>query len=157
TPRPGRKAPFPPLLPGSYIDDPGRMNNQLPAGPAVSSSFRMLNHVYNRRILELAGNIPRLGRLPLPGASATAHSELCGSAVHVDDRMEGDKVTDSADEGKVCALGEASSAIMARKVVGASAGELGRLREHVRKMVKENGSPPAEERWADIAVLEPVR
>ena len=41
----------------------------------------MLNEVYNRRILELAGGIPRLGRLPDPDASATAHSKLCGSTV----------------------------------------------------------------------------
>ena len=31
------------------------------------------------------------------------------------------------------------------------------LRETVRKMLKENGAPPAEGKWADIAVLEPVR
>ena len=30
----------------------------------------MLNEVYNRRIIELAGNIPRLGRLERPDASA---------------------------------------------------------------------------------------
>ena len=44
----------------------------------------MLNEVYNRRILELAGGIPRLGRLDQPDASATAHSKLCGSTVTVD-------------------------------------------------------------------------
>jgi NifU-like protein involved in Fe-S cluster formation len=117
----------------------------------------MLNDVYNRRILELAGNIPRLGRLPAPDASATAHSKLCGSTVTIDLKMEGDKVTDFAHEVKACALGQASSSIMARNVVGATAEELRRLREDVRKMLKENGSPPADGRWADIAVLEPVR
>jgi NifU-like protein involved in Fe-S cluster formation len=117
----------------------------------------MLNDVYNRRILELAGNIPRLGRLPTPDASATAHSKLCGSTVTVDLKMEGDKVTDFAHEVKACALGQASSSIMARNVVGATAGELRALRENVRKMLKENAGPPAEGRWADIAVLEPVR
>ena len=50
----------------------------------------MLNEVYNRRILELAGNIPRLGRLDAPDASATAHSKLCGSTVTVDLKMDGD-------------------------------------------------------------------
>ena len=50
----------------------------------------MLNEVYNRRILELAGNIPRLGRLETPDASATAHSKLCGSTVTVDLKMDGD-------------------------------------------------------------------
>jgi NifU-like protein involved in Fe-S cluster formation len=117
----------------------------------------MLNDVYNRRILELAGNIPRLGRLPAPDATATAHSKLCGSTVTVDLKMEGDKVTDFAHEVKACALGQASSSIMARNVVGASAGELRALREDVRKMLKENGSPPHDGRWAEIAVLEPVR
>lgn len=117
----------------------------------------MLNDVYNRRILELAGNIPRVGRLPFPDASATAHSKLCGSTVTVDLKMEGDTVTDFAHEVKACALGQASSSIMARNVVGATAGELRRLREDVRRMLKENGAPPANARWADIAVLEPVR
>jgi NifU-like protein involved in Fe-S cluster formation len=116
----------------------------------------MLNEVYNKRILELAGNIPRLGRLPAPDASATAHSKLCGSTVTIDLRMDGDTVTDFAHEVKACALGQASSSIMARNVVGAKAPELRALRETVRKMLKENGSPPGG-KWADIAVLEPVR
>ena len=63
----------------------------------------MLNEVYNRRILELAGGIPRLGRLDKPDASATAHSKLCGSTVTVDLKMDGDTVTDFAHEVKACA------------------------------------------------------
>jgi NifU-like protein involved in Fe-S cluster formation len=117
----------------------------------------MLNDVYNRRILELAGGIPRLGRLPHPDASATAHSKLCGSTVTVDLKMDGDTVTDFAHEVKACALGQASSSIMAQHVVGSKADELRRLRETVRRMLKENGNPPSDGKWADIAVLEPVR
>jgi NifU-like protein involved in Fe-S cluster formation len=116
----------------------------------------MLSEVYNKRILELAGNIPRLGRLAAPDASATAHSRLCGSTVTVDLRMDGDTVTDFAHEVKACALGQASSSIMARHIVGAKAPELRKLRETVRQMLKENGSPP-DGNWGDIAVLEPVR
>src|SRR5579862_6402033 len=117
----------------------------------------MLNEVYNKRIIELAGSIPRIGRLADPGASATAHSRLCGSTVTIDLKMEGDTVTDFAHEVKACALGQASSSIMARNVVGAKAGELRQLREDVRRMLKENGSPPPDGRWTDISVLEPVR
>jgi NifU-like protein involved in Fe-S cluster formation len=117
----------------------------------------MLNEVYNRRIIELAGNIPRLGRLDTPDASATAHSKLCGSTVTVDLKMAGDEITDFAHEVKACALGQASSSIMARNIVGAKADELRSLRDAVRKMLKENGNPPGDGRWADIAVLEPVR
>jgi NifU-like protein involved in Fe-S cluster formation len=117
----------------------------------------MLNEVYNRRILELAGNIPRLGRLAEPDASATAHSKLCGSTVTVDLKMDGNTVTDFAHDVKACALGQASSSIMASHVIGSKADELRKLRETVRKMLKENGPPPADAKWADIAVLEPVR
>ncbi len=117
----------------------------------------MLNDVYNKRIIELAGTIPRIGRLQNPGATATAHSRLCGSTVTVDLTMEGDTVTDFAHEVKACALGQASSSIMARHVIGAKADELRSLRETVRKMLKENGEPPHDGKWTDIAVLEPVR
>jgi NifU-like protein involved in Fe-S cluster formation len=116
----------------------------------------MLNDVYNTRILELAGSIPRIGRMAHADASATAHSKLCGSTVTVDLKMEGDTVTDFAHDVKACALGQASSSIMARNVVGSKADELRDLRETVRRMLKENGAPPAG-KWADIAVLEPVR
>ncbi|HZT28073.1 MAG TPA: iron-sulfur cluster assembly scaffold protein [Pseudolabrys sp.] len=116
----------------------------------------MLNDVYNAKILELAGNIPRLGRLETPDASATAHSKLCGSTVTVDLKLSGDAVSDFAHDVKACALGQASSSIMARHVVGSRPDELRALRETVRKMLKENGPPP-DGKWADIAVLEPVR
>src|SRR5213593_4681474 len=116
----------------------------------------MINDVYNKRIIELAGNIPRLGRLADAQASATAHSKLCGSTVTVDLKMEGDEVTDFAHEVKACALGQASSSIMARNVIGAKADELRNVREIVRRMLKENGEPPSG-KWAEIAVLEPVR
>jgi NifU-like protein involved in Fe-S cluster formation len=116
----------------------------------------MINDVYNKRIIELAGNIPRLGRLSDAQASATAHSKLCGSTVTVDLKMAGDEVIDFAHEVKACALGQASSSIMASNVIGAKAEELRNLRETVRRMLKENGAPP-QGKWADIAVLEPVR
>jgi NifU-like protein involved in Fe-S cluster formation len=117
----------------------------------------MLNDVYNQRILELAGSIPRLGRLPAPDASATALSKLCGSTVTVDLKMDGDTVTDFAHEVKACALGQASSSIMARSVIGSNAAELKELRDAVRRMLKDGGTPPAFGKWKDIAVLEPVR
>ena len=94
---------------------------------------------------------------PAPDASATAHSKLCGSTVKVDLKMDGPVVTDFAHDVKACALGQASSSIMASHVVGSTAEELRELRETVRKMLKENGRPPQGGKWADIALLEPVR
>ncbi|TCT07819.1 iron-sulfur cluster assembly scaffold protein [Aquabacter spiritensis] len=116
----------------------------------------MINDVYNSRILALAADIPRLGRLPAPGASATAHSRLCGSTVTVDLSLDGETVTDFAHEVRACALGQASSSIMARHVVGSSVAELRAVRDAMRRMLKENGPPP-EGRWQELEVLEPVR
>jgi NifU-like protein involved in Fe-S cluster formation len=116
----------------------------------------MLDDVYNERILEFAGNIPRLGRLDRPDATAKAHSRLCGSTVTVDLRMADGRVADFAHEVRACALGQASSAIMARTVVGSTPEELRAVREAMRRMLKENGPPP-DGRWADLRFLEPVR
>ena len=116
----------------------------------------MINDVYNAKILGFAGNIGRLGRLEQPDASATAHSKLCGSTVTVDIRMDGDTVADFAHDVKACALGQASSSIMALHVVGATASELRAVRETMLRMLKENGPAP-EGRFEDLRYLEPVR
>lgn len=116
----------------------------------------MLSDVYNKRILELAANIPRIGRLDSPDATAVAHSKLCGSKVTVDLKMDSDVVTDFAHDVKACALGQASASIMARNVVGSSAQELRGVRDMARRLLKEAGDPP-EGKWADLAVLLPVR
>jgi NifU-like protein involved in Fe-S cluster formation len=116
----------------------------------------MLNDIYNQKILSFAANIPRLGRLARPQASATAHSKLCGSTVTVDIAMDGDKVSDFAHDVKACALGQASSSIMAHNVLGATAAELRAVREEMRAMLKANGCPPAG-KWKDLEILEPVR
>lgn len=116
----------------------------------------MINDVYNTRILEFAGNIQRLGRLENPHASATAHSKLCGSTVTVDLKVEDGVVSDFAHDVKACALGQASSSIMARHVVGATVEELRDLRTIMLRMLKENGAPP-QGRFEDLKFLEPVR
>jgi NifU-like protein involved in Fe-S cluster formation len=116
----------------------------------------VISEIYNRRILELAGNIPRLGRLANPDASAKAHSRLCGSTVVIDLCVKDGRVTDFAHDVKACALGQASSSLMARHVIGATSGELNALRDRMTRMLKANGPPP-EGKWAEFAVLEPVR
>ena len=116
----------------------------------------MIDQIYNRRILELAADIPRLGRLDQPDATATAHSKLCGSTITVDLTLQDGRVADYAQEVRACALGQASASIMARNIVGSTPQELREAREALRRMLKENGPPPGG-KWADLAVLEPVR
>lgn len=116
----------------------------------------MIDEIYNARILEFAANIGRIGRLAAPDASARAHSRLCGSTVTVDLCLQGDVVSDFAHDVRACALGQATSSIMARLAVGSSAPELRAVRQTMIRMLKENGPPP-EGRFADLRYLEPVR
>lgn len=116
----------------------------------------VIDDIYNARILDYAGNIARIGRLAEPDASATAHSKLCGSTVTVDLVVRDGVVADFAHDVKACALGQASSAIMAKAIVGSTPAELRAVREDMRRMLKENGAPPTG-RFEDLKYLEPVR
>ena len=116
----------------------------------------MLDEVYSKKVLALAGNIPRLGRLDDPDATATAYSRLCGSTVTVDIAMQDDRIVDFAHDVKACALGQASSSLMASHIVGITKAELRDLRAKMYAMLKENGPPP-DGKWAEFACLEPIR
>ena len=120
----------------------------------------MLNEIYNTRILKLAADIPLTDRLDAPDATVTAVSKLCGSKVTVDVKMDGDKVVAYGADIKACALGQASSSIMAHHVIGASAEELHEVGKAMHAMLKEGAEPPRgfmDGKWLDLEVLEPVR
>jgi NifU-like protein involved in Fe-S cluster formation len=116
----------------------------------------MINDIYNKKILGFAADIQKLQRLSNPDATAVAHSKLCGSKVTVDVKLNEGVVTDFGQEVKACALGQASSSIMARHVVGSSTAELRNLREQMYKMLKSQGDPPSG-KWADLEALLPIR
>jgi len=83
-----------------------------------------LSDLYSQRIIELAAAIPPARHLDAPDATASAHSKLCGSTIAVELAMNDDRVEDYAQTVKACLLGQASAAIMARNIVGASEAEL---------------------------------
>jgi NifU-like protein involved in Fe-S cluster formation len=112
--------------------------------------------IYSQRILELAANKPRTEMLSRADATASAHSKLCGSRVTIDVSMQEGVVTDYGQSVKACLLGQTSAAVMGREIVGTTAAELRAVGAQMRKMLKEGGPPPSG-RWADLAVLEPVR
>lgn len=116
----------------------------------------MINDVYNKRILGFAADIPRLQRLQGADATSTQVSRLCGSKVTVDISMKDGVITDFGHDVKACALGQASSSIMARHVVGSTGAEMKALREQMHKMLKEEGPPPTG-KWQDLEALLPVR
>ncbi|HZT49766.1 MAG TPA: iron-sulfur cluster assembly scaffold protein [Hyphomicrobiaceae bacterium] len=115
-----------------------------------------LSEIYNQRILELSANIAAAERLADADATATAHSKLCGSTVTVDLKVENDHVTAYGQTVKACLLGQAAASVMGRNIVGTSAEELREVGATMRRMLKAGGPPPGG-RWADLAVLEPVK
>ncbi|PCH47254.1 MAG: iron-sulfur cluster assembly scaffold protein [Hyphomicrobiales bacterium] len=115
-----------------------------------------INAVYNSKILDFAGNIPRIGRLDVPKGTAKAHSKLCGSTVIVDVDVKENVISDYAHDVKACALGQAAASILASNVIGASLSELQTGRAELKAMLKEHGPAPTG-RFAELAFLEPVR
>ena len=115
-----------------------------------------LDEIYNTRILELAGAISHTDRLSDPEGSATGHSKLCGSTVTVDLNLKDGRVSEFGQSVKACLLGQASASVMGREIVGTTPDELHRVAREMRAMLKEGGPAPTG-RWADLAVLEPVR
>jgi NifU-like protein involved in Fe-S cluster formation len=116
----------------------------------------MIDDLYSSRILALAANMPRAGRLAAPQASAEKVAKLCGSRIIVDLVVTEGRVSDFAQEVQACALGQASAAILGANIIGATVDEIRQARDGLRAMLKEAGSAP-EGRFADLGVLAPVR
>lgn len=115
-----------------------------------------LDDIYNLKILELAADIPHSTRLAKPDATASALSKLCGSTITIDLKMADGAISDFGQTVKACLLGQASASIVGREIVGTTPEEFHEVARTTRAMLKEHGSPPAG-RWADLALLEPVR
>tara|TARA_B110000008_G_C16874433_1_gene526198 strand:- start:316 stop:756 length:441 start_codon:yes stop_codon:yes gene_type:complete len=116
----------------------------------------MINDLYNEKILKLASNISRNGRLNEFDFTSVAVSKLCGSKVTVDIKITSNLISDFSHIVKACALGQASSSVMASNVIGSDMEELKNLQIEMRNMLKDNGPTP-KGKWSDLEVLEPVR
>jgi NifU-like protein involved in Fe-S cluster formation len=116
----------------------------------------MIDDLYSAKLLSLAANMPRAGRLAAPDASVEKIAKLCGSRVLVDVTVDGDRVTDFAQEVKACALGQAAASVLGSHVVGASLPELEVAVKQFRAMLKD-GAPAPDGRFSDLAMLAPVR
>ncbi|PTE19900.1 iron-sulfur cluster assembly scaffold protein [Cereibacter changlensis JA139] len=115
-----------------------------------------LIQLYSGRILELAADIPHLGRLPDPQGSAKRRSPLCGSTVTVDVALKDGRVETFAQDVKACALGQAAASVMGRALAGRSLAEVEAARDALRAMLKEGGPVPAAP-FEGFEVLLPAR
>jgi NifU-like protein involved in Fe-S cluster formation len=120
-----------------------------------------MDGLYHARVLELAADIPHLGALrPLAagetGGEALKVSKVCGSTVKVALALKDDRIIAIAVDPHACALGQASTAILALNAIGASAEEVIAARDALRAMLKAGGAAPSGRFW-ELRHLEGVR
>ncbi|MBY0565529.1 MAG: iron-sulfur cluster assembly scaffold protein [Hyphomonadaceae bacterium] len=115
-----------------------------------------MDDLYHPRVLELAAEIPHVGRLASPDGAATKVSRVCGSVVTVEVKLKDGVVSEIAVHPKACALGQAATAVLAMHAIGARPDEVRAARDSLRAMLKE-GAPPPQGRFWELRHLEGVR
>ncbi|MDF1727697.1 MAG: iron-sulfur cluster assembly scaffold protein [Sulfitobacter sp.] len=98
--------------------------------------------LYSARILELAADIPHLGRLESPDASVKRRSPLCGSTVTVDVQVTDGRLAQLGQEVKACALGQAAASVVGAAAPGATLQQVQTARDELRAMLKNQGPVP---------------
>ena len=114
-----------------------------------------MDDLYSDILLEAAGSLPPASSLDEPAGTGRRVSKVCGSEVEVDLALEADIVTEFALRVKACALGQASSSLLAKRLKGSSASELRDLRPVMEAMLREGGPPPVG-RFAALEALKPI-
>lgn len=117
---------------------------------------RDLVSLYSGRLLELAADIPRIGRLDAPDASVRKRSAQCGSSVTVDLVIGDGVVVDFAQDVKACALGQAAASVLGRVVIGRSLHELVTARDQLAAMLSGTDAAP-DAPFQDFQALLPAR
>jgi NifU-like protein involved in Fe-S cluster formation len=117
----------------------------------------MFGDLYHNRVLELAADIPHVGRLENPQGTSLKVSRVCGSTVEVDVKLDAEgRIAEIAVEPKACALGQAATSILTRHAIGSSLAEIEAARDALRAMLKDGAEPPDGEFW-ELRHLQPVR
>jgi NifU-like protein involved in Fe-S cluster formation len=110
--------------------------------------------LYNAEILRLAASIPHHERLAGADATSEKRSAICGSRVTVDVALD-----DAGRIGAVgmlvraCALGQASSSLLAANVLGRTPEELAAARDGLAAWLAGGGEAPD---WPGVAIFTPA-
>jgi len=115
-----------------------------------------MEDLYHPRIMELAADIPHVGRLDAPDGASTKVSRVCGSVVTVELNLTDGVVSAIAVHPKACALGQAATGVLAMHALGATPAEIRAARDDLRAMLKEGAKPPGGRFW-ELRHLEGVR
>ena len=120
----------------------------------MSDNSEMID-LYSKRILEFAGNIPFTTPLEIYSVTASRRSPMCGSNLQVWINVNEGKITDFSHDVKTCALGQASSSIIAEKIIGLDIDQVKLGRDQLYNMLTKNGPIP-QKPFENLEVLIPA-
>lgn len=110
--------------------------------------------LYNNEILRLAATAPASERLENPMASVEKRSPICGSRVTVDVRVDAEgRVSEIGMLVRACALGQASSSLMAAHAIGRDAAALAAARDALAAWLAGEGALPD---WPGLDIFTPA-
>ena len=110
--------------------------------------------LYNAEILRLAATIPHHERLPAPMATAERRSPICGSRVTIDVAVDAEgRVSEVGLLVRACALGQASSSLLAANILGRTPAELAAARDGLTTWLAREGDPPD---WPGMDIFTPA-
>lgn len=109
--------------------------------------------LYTPEIAELAAGNPFPDRLAHAHASSEKRSPICGSRVTVDLALDdGGRVEAVGTQVRACLLGQASSTLLTRAVVGRTPAEIATARDELTRWLAGEGAVPT---WPGLAIFEP--
>jgi len=110
--------------------------------------------LYNAEILRLAATIPHHERLPAPMATAEKRSPICGSRVTIDVAVDAEgRVSEVGLLVRACALGQASSSLLAANILGRTPAELAAARDGLTTWLAREGDTPD---WPGMDIFTPA-
>lgn len=120
------------------------------------TSKPIMSELYNTEILRLASEIPFTERLAAPQVMVRRTSRICGSRLTLDADFEEERLARLGLEVKACALGQASTSLVAPKLIGHRVEDIAPVADAFRAMLEGRGEPP-EAPWDDLAIFLPLR
>ena len=111
--------------------------------------------LYNAEILRLAASTAGFARLASPHATIEKRSPVCGSRIIVDVTINHEQRIEALGiEVRACALGQASSAIMAAHAVGLGFDELDIARANLEAFLAGKAQTPGH--WPGLEIFTPA-
>jgi len=102
-----------------------------------------VRELYRDVILDHNRSPRNFGRLEPADASAVGHNPLCGDALSVTLRLDGDRLSEMRFNGQGCAISIASASLMSEAVSGKSLKDVEALYREVHALLTEGSHVPS--------------